>query len=428
MEPGFCCMLLVALAGLAHAAESSLSDTQAREVFAEEQRLCRADHGRLWQIDLCAPLLLIDPATREVVASQNSPSLSPRNGVYVGRLPNAINAANTALDWDGTRWVALLWPLPNDRATRATMLMHESWHRVQTRLGLPAADPIAAHLDTRDGRTRLRLEWRALAAALKAKTATEQRAAIADALAFRAWRRELAPDAAANESALELNEGLAEYTGRKLGGGPDATAALAADLLRAEHGDSFVRSFAYATGPAYGMLLDRYAGDWRHRVKVGDDLATLLAQSADIAGMATPNAIQRSERYNASVIVAEEAERERAHLAQLAAFRAELVEGPVLVLPLIKMSIQFNPSNLLTLPGAGTVYPTLRLSDRWGVLEVSAGALIDAAWKRVHIAAPKDPQAHPLTGKGWKLDLASGWALVPGARQGDWSLKQSDAP
>jgi hypothetical protein len=40
-----------------------------------------------------------------------------------------------------------------------------------------------------------------------------------------------------------------------------------------------VRSFAYATGPAYGLLLDRYRPNWRTDLQTGKTLPELL-QSA----------------------------------------------------------------------------------------------------------------------------------------------------
>ncbi len=58
-----------------------------------------------------------------------------------------------------------------------------------------------------------------------------------------------------------MNEGLAEYTGVFVGN-PTRSTRIQAALhdLRAHVADrSFVRSFAYATGPAYGLLLDQAA-------------------------------------------------------------------------------------------------------------------------------------------------------------------------
>jgi hypothetical protein len=66
--------------------------------------------------------------------------------------------------------------------------------------------------DTVDGRYWMELEWRALAKAL-GSSGPARTAALRDALAFRTARRKVFPNAAENERLLEMNEGLAQYTG-----------------------------------------------------------------------------------------------------------------------------------------------------------------------------------------------------------------------
>ena len=182
--------------------------------------------------------------------------------MFAGQLPADAIVANTAVDWSGTRWTQLLWPLPQDASRRSTLLAHEMFHRLQP--ALPIIAPTEGgneHLDTLEGRYWLQLEWRALADALAATDAVAQHTAMMDALAFRAERHHQFPAAAQDEAALELNEGLAEYTGVVVGNPSPATRVQAAlHDLRAHVADrSFVRSFAYATGPAYGLLLDQAA-------------------------------------------------------------------------------------------------------------------------------------------------------------------------
>src|SRR5437867_5533484 len=97
----------------------------------------------------------------------------------------------------------VMWPLPQDRYARARLMMHECFHRIQESMGLSGANPANSHLDSKDGRAWLRLEWRALTEALIRRGAARQRA-VEDALIFRARRRALFPEAEAQEGALEL--------------------------------------------------------------------------------------------------------------------------------------------------------------------------------------------------------------------------------
>lgn len=418
-------MRVLALAGLAaFIAAPVLAQTPTpaltpAEVFAEARAACAADGGDLWGVELCTPVLLVDPATRTIHTDHRgtSDALQPDGDLFTATLPGTVNIANTSLDWDGVRWAMLMQPLPQDPVRRRALMAHERWHGVQEALGLPARSPTPAHLDSEDGRALMRLEWRALAAALNADSDAARRQAVSDALAFRAARRALG--SAEDERALEVNEGLAEYTGLRLSGG-DARALAVAALGAAEGGASFVRSFAYASGPAYGLLLDGADADWRRSLKGGDDLGDLLAARLDLR---VGDAGAAEARYGGAAIRAEEALRAEQARAIAADWTAKLVDGPRLHLPFRSMRIAFDPGKITALPPHGSVYPTLRVVDAWGVLEVSDGALIDDNWSGVTVAAPVSAGA--VEGPGWTLQLNSGWTLATGERDGDFRLVRS---
>src|SRR5205085_1711339 len=308
----------------------------AHQYFQEAQAICTRDEGRLWGVSLCGPMLLVEPETRTVVANQPDARglLSKQGEVFVGHWPETENIANTAVTWAGAKWTMILWPLPTDVLDRRRLMMHELFHRVQDELKFALSNPSNDHLDTRDGRLWLQLEWRSLRAALTSTGARRQQA-ITDALAFRAnWRRGLTAQA---------------------------------------------------------------------------DLGVLLAQAAQIKVPAALKelAARRGEEYDGRELRAAEDARERARAARLTAYRARLVTGPTLVLPLTEqVQYSFNPNNLVPLEGLGTVYPTLRVSDAWGILEVSNGALMardGRAVSKVYVAAPTDAQTRPLKGDGWTL-------------------------
>lgn len=425
-------LLSAAMPALAQEPQIPLAD--ARAVFTQAQSLCEADGGRLWGASLCGPIMLVDPKTRRIVTSHADAkgALRELDGVFVGDLPADANAANTAVEWSGTRWTQMLWPLPEDAGKRGTLITHEMFHRLQP--GLPIATAKGGdnpHLDTLEGRYTLQLEWRALARALQASDRDEKRAALVDALAFRAERYRRFPVATVDEAALETNEGLAEYTGVMLGNTtPRARLQAALRDLRSHVDDpSFVRSFAYATGPAYGMLLDEFAPGWRKRLGEKQlDLGTRLRDAAGIK-VATDEAslATAASRYDGAALREAETARERKRQAQLARNRARFVDGPVLRLDLKHMSIQFNPSNLQPLDDIGTVYPTMRVTDDWGTLEVEDGAVMSSDWKAVILAAPEATGTAMPHGPGWKLALNPGWSLAPGTRSGDYVLKGPDA-
>jgi hypothetical protein len=376
----------------------------------------------MWGVRLYGPILLVDPVTRRALANQADAEgrLSPEGDVFAGRLPDDMPLANTAVEWAGVRWATILLPLPDDESERTALLLHELFHRAQPQIGLPLASPPNAHLDALEGRYLMRLEWRALAAALSSHGAA-RREAVTDALVFRARRRALFPQAAAEERALELNEGLAEYTGRALAA-PDPAARARELLAAAEAKPSYTRSFAYGSGPAYGLLLDAFDARWRASVGKDADLGEMLGRATRVE---PPRNLERAAergaaRYGGADVRAAEVARDRARREREARYRALFVDGPVLTIPLTRPDVSFDPNTIAPLAGLGTVYPTMELADRWGRLTVTGGALLASDWKAVTVAAPGTTEATgTVRGNGWTLELAPGWRLAPGRRSGD---------
>lgn len=403
---------------------TSISLAEARERFAEAAALCAADHGATWGISLCGPMMVVDRETRFVVANQADArgQLRAQDGVFVGSLPPDENIANTSFRWAGLHWVQLGWPLPADRAARDILMMHELFHRIADQLPLPPPSNVDnPHLDTADGRYYLQLEWRALASALRAPTDDARRAAIACALAFRTARRAAFPGSATTEDALELHEGLAEYTGVVVGRSePVARVEAALQDLGAHVDDpSFVRSFAYATGPSYGLLLDRYAAGWRAQLAHTRSLADTLAGAVSVV---LPDVEQAAATFGGLALRAAEQARAAKRTAQVAAYRRALVDGPVATLRFRHMKIEFDPRTVSPLGELGSVYPSLRVVDDWGVLEVTGGALVKADWTAVVVSAPSTTATRIVSGEGWRLELAAGWRFEPDDRAGDVRL------
>jgi hypothetical protein len=368
--------------------------------FDELRAMCARDAGRMWGISICGPTMIVDRQTRAVAANEAAPAT----------LPKELGIANTAVDWNGKQWTMVVGPLPEDAFARRMLLAHESFHRVQAKIGFPVAGPANTHLDSVEGRYWLQLEWRALAKALRG-----DRQAVRDALAFRAKRRSLFPSAAKDERELEMHEGLAEYTGAAFAE-PDVAkrAPHLIDKLRdAEATPTFVRSFAYASGPAWGTLIEMKRPRWTRAAKASDDLGDLAAGAWHVA--AASDAEARAASYDGAKLLAAERERDARKQATLREFRARFVDGPHLTIPLHHMSFEFDPNAAQPFEPVGTVYPALTIRDEWGSLVVNkGGALIASDWMSLVVPA----EAHD----DYTLTLNDGWSIVPGARTGDVTL------
>ena len=375
--------------------------------------------------------MIVEGESRRAVANTADfgGALEASGAVYVGTLPDEIGLSNTAFEWEGRRWSMVLWPLPDDPPVRRALLLHEAWHRVQPQLGFDAPLVENGHLARESGRVWLRLEWRALRRALDSEDAA-RREAVADALLFRARRHALHPGAREDETALELNEGLAQYTGDRLGHGREVAVAAAAALDRAEQADAFARSFAYATGPAWGILLDDLAPGWRRQIGPGVGFGDLAAAALEAVWPPTEvegAAEARAAEYGLAEVAAEESARADAHRRERERLLDTLVRRPALVLPLRQMQMQFDPNAVTPLPPHGSVYRRITIQDSWGEVEVSAGALLAADFTSLALPGTARLDGRNLTAEGWTLRLAEGWG-VEREEEGGWRLAPPPSP
>lgn len=367
--------------------------------------MCEADRARLWGVDLCGPLMVADPATRNVWSSQPdwNGALQPNGSGFSGTLPAGVTIANTSVEWAGVRWIMVLAPLPEDATERRVLVAHEAWHRVQDELGLPQSGSDNAHLETEHGRYLMRLELRALATAMRSRDSPRRNAAR-DALYFRTARLNEFIDAGAQEAALDRNEGLASYTGVKLGAGEGAALFAARTLDQYDRHDSFARAYAYASGPAYGLLLDQYDPNWRRTLGV-------LAPADRLRAYISPDPFDPTQldiiaaRYGGASIAAAEASRAQVQAERIASLRQRFASGPRLILPLRDLRMEFDPLAVTPVEGLGSVYSTLTVRDAWGELRAADGALISADFTRVVLPAPN---ADGLSGPGWSVSLVAG--------------------
>lgn len=397
------------------AQQTDYTTGEALAVFFEEIRSATAQHQNLWDLDLYGPILLVDPATRRIYANYHDSLglLEREHQLYTGLLPENINIANTSLHWNGLEWAMIMLPLPEEKHQRISLLAHELFHRAQSWLGFAQSNPNNPHLDEAEGRIYLRLELQALQQALQEEDSAVRKRHIYHALLFRQGRHVLYPAAAVSENQLELNEGLAEYTGIILSGAEKATLL---SHFRESHQDflsnpSFVRSFAYQTIPAYGYLLYQLDPDWQKRVKPDTDLTTFFKQAFNIQLQRNELTKHVKDKYQGSSILAEEKQREEERKALIEDYRMRLIESPHLSIPFVKMQISFDPRGVIPLGDEGSVYPVIRVVDEWGVLEVKKGALLSAGWDKITVSSPTSHSAEQISGDGWVLKLNHGWQL-----------------
>jgi hypothetical protein len=382
----------------------------AAKYFSEFAEFCQKSDRTLWPIGMCRPTIFAEPGSRAAMLDSPDPErkFTKAGGIFSGQLPLSLPIANTSVTWAGQLRTMLMWPLPNEQRARLALYAHESFHGIQNDLGLPVAGVANAHLDDEQARVLLRLEWRALARALQSNEDVSRRAAVRAALSFREKRFAQYSTAAKEEAAMELHEGLAEYTGIALAYGRDARAQVVTQFTQGEQSSTLSRSFAYFSGPAYGLLLDAESAAWRQEISKQLDLAMMLKDRLQFDVIAAPTQEMLAE-YSGSVIRAEERQRAEKQIKRVADIRTRLVDGATLRLPLKNMQFEMNPQNIFNLPDGSQYHETLKVSDDWGEIRVMKGALI-VGWKELRVAAPTS--AGSTQTDAWILKLKPSWILA----------------
>jgi hypothetical protein len=411
-----CAAVFVSILGRALPAVAQVDQERAQAFFKEAQALCERDGGRLWGVSLCGPMVIGDAATRTFATSQPAPD-APR--------PPIVGLVNAPVQWGGQTWASYMWAdLSNaPPQPRSEVLIHELFHGVQRQLGLAVANPASEHLDAQDGRYWIRLEWRALARALRA-SGPQRSDAVRDALTFRQARHARLPGAAENERASLIAEGLASYTGTVVAASSPADAVEGAlrRLAELDSDVSLVRTFAYTSGPAYGVLLDAVSPRWRLTLRGTDDLAVLLMSA--LAVQPAADAPAAAARYGGPELLAVERQRDQQREARLADLRQRFVDGPVLVIR-GGGSGTSNSAGAIAIPGSGTIFfGAFRFTGRPGSLAAEKGVLVSSDGGTRTVAGPARQDDRTLTGDGWTFTAAPGWVIREGARRGDYEVVQ----
>jgi hypothetical protein len=415
--------LLYLLAAFAPPAVAQVDQQRAQEFFKEAQALCERDGGRLWGVSICAPMVIGDARTQTFATSEPPPD-APR--------PKIIGLLNGPIQWGDKVWAALSWDTISNwpARTRGEAFLHESFHILQGWKGIAAPDRSRLgpntrseneHLDAVDGRYWLRLEWRALARALR-ESGELRVQAVREALAFRQARHTRYPDHVVSEYVLDINEGLASYTQTVLAAPSQADAiARALELLAgAEEGESFVRTFSYTSGPAYGLLLDAASPGWPRRMGVSDEPAVMLMRALGVQPAA--DAAAAAAKYGGAELRAAEEQRGQQRQTRIAELRRRFVDGPVFVMP--GGGGGFSDSRgAVVIPDVGTVYfGPYRMSGPWGTLEAEKGVLTTTDGRSRRLPAPVRVDGATISGDGWTFKPAPGWVVREGARRGDYEV------
>jgi hypothetical protein len=402
--------------------ESVINISLASQYFDELKKISDADSGHLWGVPLYGPTMFVDAVNRDAVANQPDKNnrLTKVGDVWIGNIGQDMNIANTSCEWSGTNWTMVRWDAlsQNDKYDRAKLLVHESWHRVESEIGVQAAVSNNTHLESGEGRILLLLEFRAWKKALETSDKLVRKQEIEAALLFRKHRQQKYPSN--NEDIFESHEGMAEYTGLKLCGLPDSllSKVAAMKLGMAENQEGLANSFPYLTGPAIGLILDKYEYDWRAKVRKGATLPQVLVAATgfeipDDSSQFLAMVEEAGRRYGSAELEAAENIRLAEQEKVVGDLKMKIQTRGKLIIPNNNLNFSFNPQEkLLPFDSVGVVYQTMRLTGDFGVLEANKGIIRTNDWRMFIVPAPDKVEGDSIVWDSCSIRLNPGWQIT----------------
>jgi hypothetical protein len=397
------------------------SAEKAGEYFKSVEEICNKDNGSLWGENLYGPVMFVDNLSREIYANvaDSNGILKAREGIFTGVLPKERLITNNVIEFGGVRYAMVPLPDTEDRYRITARSVHSLFHCYQERHDLKPSTFNTRHLNDKNSRFYLKLEWKALISAIGA-TGELRRQAIRDALIFRGARRELFPEALTDENKFENYEGLTTFTYVKLctEDNDEMRARILEYLDRIYSNSSYASGYGFVHGALYATLLNDMGFDFKQIKQADFDLGkatreaygvTLPEVCRDIAGSLAMN-------YDVQAIRTEESEREAMINERTGKIVTTFFEKPVVTVTMESPNFSYEPEDINFLDSLGTLYERLRVSDNWGRLTVDdGGALLANDLRTLRISARvMEIDRNHISGAGWHLILNDGWQAVTG--------------
>lgn len=163
---------------------------------------------------------------------------------------------------------------------------------------------------------------------------------------------------------------------------------------------------------------------WNREITINTNLTDYFIKKFDIS---LPNDLKeatdlRLNQYNGAVIISEEKTREEQTKKLIAEYKSKFITQPYFELVFEQMNVSFNPRNLMPIENKGTVYPNIRVTDKWGILSVDSGALMSINWDKISITIPLKNENNNIIGDGWKLELKESYLIVKDNTTGNYKL------
>lgn len=403
--------------------------------FRAYKSACELDDGKLWGINLYINQIVIDKKTRYVVSNFKDTLgiLKPYQGLFAGYLPDTINPEQLGF----SVWVHK-WPTSSiNKSYNTSGFIHEAFHYFQAILKIKPEAYNNKHMNETNARIGIKMEcYFLMKAVLDSSKAIDF---INEAMKCRLWRQKQYPENIGDEQMFELHEGLAQYTGNyiacKYFNAKISKSAIWDYYSIIENPDtsianSFERSFGYASGQFYAILLDRFYPKWRSNLSGGSDLAVMLKDKLNLK--VDTNKLDPFVNYKDSLKFREILNIENKREKRFEKYKFSILErfnnSITLSIPIdTSFHFQFNTRTMLTFDDGNFYFPYFNASGNWGEIKVSDGGGIfykDSVKLILKSDDLKISNNHISVTDNWNLVLKKGWGFTKNGENYYISTKQ----
>lgn len=338
------------------------------ELLAAKSILSEPASLKLWDVNLWSDKILVIDYDYTIYTLDSSIDGETKDSIlyFTKADPTKLSFTNTTQDYNGKHYATVTI---ESVADSSSTIIHELFHLVHLKDKHLKADPIS-YLDEYEARELLRLEYAALRNTLEMIKQNQNIEKIStsfgDAFLFRKLRQSKYSSTLKDELELETVEGLANYTGIKLSSVSNKYSQTIEEINGREEADTYTRAFAYATGPAYGLIFDYLGINWKKGLdEIYNFLEIYENQQAEQVVISDSTIEAVRARCNYEEINTEELTKKFTYEKQLQHYDSLLLKSPTLkvTLPVEDYSISYNMYGTLSIKNVGLIYSQVEGMD-----------------------------------------------------------------
>ncbi len=399
-----------------------------RGELLKTKALLDADNGYLWGGTIWNDrILILDDQNVIYTLNNNLSNAQNDDKLYYKTVDDlTLLHTNTNQVFEGEKWAIV----QNEDVTIADScqtIIHELFHLFHLNQ-INLSGNIVEYLDDYRARILLRSEFEALRNCLKSIQLNDDSLAkeyLRDAIYFRAQREQIFEEF--NHFALELEtlEGLASYTGYKLSAHTDLY-NLAIFELNGRERKGLNRSFAYATGLAYGLIFDYFKIKWRSELNhiysfaniYNSQKRSLRPDKFDIEEIKKRNKYYEIEQQEIKIKESNDSIR--------AYYKNMLVDQPTLIVKRDTSDktylMSYDMNSTFTFGESGIIYSNISSSsvnpEVFGNFKTigdtkigKSGILITSNFDKLTFPKPLKIEGNIITGEYYEIELNKDWRV-----------------